>query len=185
MKSLLQQNELWILYIKNNSYNEREDWKIRPKTPNTLRIWKIKWHDAFLNPKDNLWKCPEESLEDMDKNQNNCPFPNVPRKICSLPAAKINAKQRCCFCFLISHYGFSDVSQNNLKNRQGCPYKQECIRFLQYSGMETTECTALCSEMSTTHHWLRDSAQGMEGFWTLVSKAIKVMGDDIYSCLSQ
>lgn len=129
--------------------------KITLKTPNTLRIWKIKWHYVFLNPKDNLC-VPKKAWRIWIRIKNYHPFLNMPRQICFLQAAKINANQKF-FFFLISHYAFLCVPK--FKKQTGCPWKQECIRFLQWSGMETTECKDLCSEVSSAQNWLCDSAQ--------------------------
>lgn len=77
--------------------------KITLKTPNTLRIWKIKWHYVFLNPKDNLC-VPKKAWRIWIRIKNYHPFLNMPRQICFLQAAKINANQK--FFFLISHFAF-------------------------------------------------------------------------------
>ena len=97
---------------------KRQSGKIRCKTPNTLRIWKIKWHYAFLNPKDNLWKCPKESLEDMAKNQKRSSISKHAQKNMFSPSCQDKCKPEVFSFFLISHYGFLNVFQNNLKNRQ-------------------------------------------------------------------
>lgn len=150
--------------------------KITLKTPNTLRIWKIKWHNVFLNPKDNLC-VPQKAWRIWIRIKNYHPFLNMPRQICFLQAAKINANQK--FFFFQSHIMPFYVFQN-LKNRQAALGNRNASGSCSEVGRKQQNAKT-CVLKWAMH---RTGCVILHKILNHYVKVTEVGDNDIYSCLS-